>query len=179
MIKAKILTKIVISLHEVKSEWFSQIFSLLSHYLNKLIWLVYTNSWLLVLTLKSWFYCCMQPTNIADIYFHSLWQNPLHKGNKGKKTPYYCFHRSKISSMTCDWSDAHFSLVRKTIWPIRICAVFYKSIFFSNLAWRKSQYVFFFVHFPMEGHISPHVYTHISKNLVLVKLYLFLNKQQK
>ena len=24
----------------------------------------------------------MQPANIADIYFHSLWQNPLHKGKK-------------------------------------------------------------------------------------------------
>ena len=106
LIKAKILTKIVISLHEVKWEWFSQIFiksSLLWHYLHKL------------------------------------------------KNPYYCFHWSKISFMTCDWSDAHFSLVRKTIWPIQICTVFYKSIFFSNLAWRKSQYIS--VHFPMEGHI--------------------------
>ena len=40
LIKAKILTKIVISLHEVKSEWFSKIFiksSLLWHYLYKLI----------------------------------------------------------------------------------------------------------------------------------------------
>ena len=27
--------------------------------------------------------------------------------------------------------------------------------------------------------ISPHVYTHISKTLVLVKLYLFLNMQQE
>ena len=36
----------------------------------------------LFLTLKSWFYSCMQPANIADIHFYSLWQNPHHKGKK-------------------------------------------------------------------------------------------------
>ena len=38
----------------------------------------------------------MQPTNIADIYFHSLWQNPLHKGNKGKKTHTIVFTGQKF-----------------------------------------------------------------------------------
>ena len=36
----------------------------------------------LFLTLKSWFYSCMQPANSADIHFHSFWQNPYHKGKK-------------------------------------------------------------------------------------------------
>ena len=94
----------------------------------------------LFLTLKSWFYSCIHPANIADLHFHSLWQAPT---PQRQKIPYYCFYSSKISSMTCDWSDAHFSLVRKTIWPIRICAAHYKSIFFSNLAWSKSQYVYY------------------------------------
>ena len=53
-----------------------------------------------------------------------------------------CFHWSKISSTTCDCSDAHFSIVRRTTLPIRICAVYYKSFFFVNLVWSKSQYVY-------------------------------------
>ena len=92
------------------------------------------------LTLKSWFYSCTHRVNIADVHFHSLWQAPT---PQRQENPYYCFYWSKISSMTCDWSDAHFSFVRKTIWPIRICAVHYKSIFFSDLAWSKSVYVYY------------------------------------
>ena len=39
----------------------------------------------LFLTYKSWFYSCMQPVNISDIHFYSLWQAPtLQK----KKNPY-------------------------------------------------------------------------------------------
>ena len=89
---------------------------------------------------KSWFYSCQEPVNHADIHSHSLWQAPT---IQRQKNPYYCFQWSKISSSTCDWSDGHFSIVRKTILPIRICAVYYKSFFcFVNLAWRKSQYVY-------------------------------------
>ena len=63
--------------------------------------------------------------------------------SQGSKNPCYCFYWSKISPSTCDWSDAHFSLVKKNLQPIRICAVYYKSIFFSNLAWSKSQGVYY------------------------------------
>ena len=81
----------------------------------------------LFLALKWWFYSCMQPANIAEnnfTFFH--FGKPTH--HKGKK-PWYCFYWSKMSSTTCDWSDAHFSLVRKTIQPIRICAIYCKSFF--------------------------------------------------
>ena len=132
--QAKILTKIAISLHEVKSERLSPIFmksSFLWRYLHKLIYLVYTNSWLLVFNLEVMILnSCTHPANIAAIHFHSLWQAPT---PQRQKNPYYCFYWSKISSMTCDWSDAHFSLVKKTIWPIRICAAHYKSIFFFQI----------------------------------------------
>ena len=82
----------------------------------------------------------MQPATIADFHFHSLWQATT---PQRQKNPCYCLYWSKISPPTRDWSDAHFSLARKTIQPIRICAVYYKSIFFSNLAWSKSQYVYY------------------------------------
>ena len=69
-------------------------------------------------TLKSWFYSCQQPANLADIHFHSVWQAPT---TQRLKNPNDCFHWS-----TSNWSDAHFSIVRKTILPIRIFAVYYK-----------------------------------------------------
>ena len=86
-----------------------------------------------------------------------------------EKNPYYYFSWSKISSMTCDWSDAHLSLVRKTIWPIRICAVHYKSIFFSNLAWSKSQYIYY---------KPANIHTHL-KNFGLSKTLLFSKYTKK
>ena len=66
----------------------------------------------LFLTLKSWFFSCMQPANITHIHFHSLWQAPTPQTFKIKKNPYYGFHWLKISFTTFDWSDTHFSSVK-------------------------------------------------------------------
>ena len=77
-------------------------------------------------TLKSWFYSCQQPANHADIPFHSLWQALT---TQRQKNPKNCFHWSKISFATCNCSDVHFSIMRKTILPIRICAFYYKYFF--------------------------------------------------
>ena len=95
--QAKILTKIAISLHEVKSERLSPIFmksSFLWRYLHKLIYLVYTNSWLLVFNLEVMILnSCTHPANIAAIHFHSLWQAPT---PQRQKNPYYCFTGQKF-----------------------------------------------------------------------------------
>ena len=76
-------------------------------YLHKWIYLVYTNSWLLVFNLEVMILQLYTPSKHC---WHSLWQAPT---PQRQKIPYYYFYCSKISSMTCDWSDVHFSLVRK------------------------------------------------------------------
>ena len=82
----------------------------------------------LFLTLKSWFYSCTHPTNIADVNFHSLLA--LAPTPQKQKNPYYCFHWSKISSPTYDSSDAYFSLMKNCPTYQNLCSLL-QIIFFQ------------------------------------------------
>ena len=104
-------------------------------------------------TLKSWFYSYMQPANIANIHFHSLWQAPA---TQRQKNPYYCFHWTKYSSVACNWPDAHFSLAKNHPTYQNLCSLLQIIFLFSNLTWSIPQYVY-----------DKSTYTHISKSLVL------------
>ena len=60
----------------------------------------------LFLTLKWWFYSCMQTAKIADVYFYSLWQAPTPQRQKtrtivstGKK---YNLWLVRCSFLTCE-----------------------------------------------------------------------------
>ena len=133
--------KIVISLHELNSEWFSPIFmksNFLWHYLHEFNLFTPMTDFVF-LTLKSWFYSWMQPTNIADIHFHSLWQAPT--TTKAKKiillfTLVKCF---RFQLVICQMLISH-------LWKLSNQSEFVQFItnqfFFSNLAWSKSQYVY-------------------------------------
>ena len=93
----------------------------------------------MLLTLKSWFYSWRQPANIADIHFHSLWQAPT---PQGQKTHVIVFTGQKF----------HLQLVIGQMLISRLwekpsnLSEFVQSItnqFFSNLAWSKSQGVYY------------------------------------
>ena len=93
----------------------------------------------LFLTLKSWFYSCRQPANIADIHFHSLCQAPT---PQGQKTHVIVFTGQKF----------HLQLVIgqmliSHLWEkLSNLSEFLQSTtinFFSNLAWSKSQCVYY------------------------------------
>ena len=75
----------------------------------------------LFLTLKSWFYSCMQPANIAITL--------------AKATPQR--QRKPILQFSLVKNFSSFLPCEKTIWLISICAVYYISILFSNLVWRN------------------------------------------
>ena len=90
------------------------------------------------LTLKSWFYSCMPPANTADIHFHSLWEASTPQRQK-RPILFFSLAKNFIQDLWLFRCSSCFSLVKKIIWPIRICAVYYKSYsFFSNLTWSKS-----------------------------------------
>ena len=75
----------------------------------------------LFLTLKSRFYSCMQPANIAITL--------------AKATPQR--QRKPILQFSLVKNFSSFLPCEKTIWLISICAVYYISILFSNLVWRN------------------------------------------
>ena len=85
-------------------------------------------------TLNSWFYCCQQSANLADIQFHSLWQAPTIQRLKNPKD---FFHWS-----TSNWSDAHFSIIKNHSTYQNFCSLLQITFCFVNLAWSKSQYVY-------------------------------------
>ena len=73
---------------EAKSEWFSPILTKSSFLFINEFNLFTPKADFLFLTLKSWFYSCVQSVNIVDIHFHSLWQAHTTKTKK----PYCRFH---------------------------------------------------------------------------------------
>ena len=79
----------------------------------------------LFLTLKSWFYSCMHQANTVDIHFG---KPPHHKAKK--PILFFSLVKNFIYDLWLFRCSSCFSLVRKTIQPIRICAVYYKSFFF-------------------------------------------------
>ena len=93
----------------------------------------------LFLTLKSWFYSCMQPANIADIHFYSLCQAP---------TP----QRQKTHTIVFTDQKSHLRLVIGQLlifhfWknhPIyqNLCSLLQIIFFFFNLACSIFQYVY-------------------------------------
>ena len=104
--------------------------SFLWHYLLQWIYLVYTNGLLLVFNLEV---MILQLYASSRYCWHSLSFTLASPTPLGQKKIYYFFNGQKFHS-----------LVRKTIRPIRIWAVYFsinKSFFFPNLAWSKSQYV--------------------------------------
>ena len=73
-------------------------------------------------------YSCLQPTNIADIHFHSLCQAPHYKG---KKTYTIVFTGQKFH-LRLVIGQILISHVSKTILLIRTCAVYHKLFFFFS-----------------------------------------------
>ena len=81
----------------------------------------------------------MQPANVADIHFHSLSQAPT---PQRQKNPYYYFYRSKNSSATCDWPDAHFQFMKNHPTYQNLCKSLQIIFLFSSLTWSIPQYVY-------------------------------------
>ena len=86
----------------------------------------------LFLTLKSWFYSCMPPANTADIHFHSLWEAST---PQRQKKPILFFFTGKTfhPGLVIVQMLIMFFTCKKIIWPIRICAVHYKSYSFFQI----------------------------------------------
>ena len=64
----------------------------------------------LFLTLKSWFFSCMQPANITHIHFHSLWQAPTPQTFKIKKKPILWF--SLVKNFIYDFWLVRYSFLK-------------------------------------------------------------------
>ena len=126
----------------------------------------------LFLTLKSWFYSCMPPANTADILFHSLWEASTPQRQK-KPILFFSLTKNFIQDLWLFRCSSCFSLVKKIIWPIRICAVYYKSYSFLQIYLGVNLCLYAMYDKPT------YIHTVISKSLIQVNLLLFLNMQQK
>lgn len=94
--------------------------------------------------------------------------------HKMRGIQYDCFYRRKISSACCDRSNDYFSLVRKTVRPIRTRTVYSESFLFEillgkkNFVKKKKNYLygsFFSGSKALQAFlllISRHIYTYIS-----------------
>ena len=74
----------------------------------------------------------MPLANTADIHFHSLWQASTPQ-RQNKPILFFSLAKNFIQDLWLFRCSSCFSLVKKTIWPIRICAVYYKSFSFFHI----------------------------------------------
>ena len=92
----------------------------------------------LFLTLKSWFYSCTHPTNIADVNFHSLLA--LAPTPQKQKKPILLF--SLVKNFISDlWFIRCLFLTYEKLSNLSEFVQFITNNFFSNLACSISQYV--------------------------------------
>ena len=92
---------------------------------------------------------------------------------------YDCFYRWKISSACCDCSNDYFSLVRKTVRPIRTRTVYNESFLFEillgkKISWKKKK---LFIRLLLQWFKSSSSLSLVDKSSYLL-LYLFLHKRK-